>query len=27
MLGMRLDPSSPTHRRRLIGWRPTTGPP
>jgi len=27
MLGMTIDPSSPTHRRRLIGWRPTTGPP
>jgi hypothetical protein len=27
MLGMTLDPNSPTHRRRLIGWRPTTGPP
>ncbi|MEX0666757.1 MAG: HNH endonuclease signature motif containing protein, partial [Acidimicrobiia bacterium] len=26
-LGLRLDPSSPPHRRRLIGWRPTTGPP
>jgi hypothetical protein len=27
MLGMRIDPDSPTHRRRLIGWQPTTGPP
>jgi len=27
LLGMRLDPASPAHRRRLIGWRPTTGPP
>jgi hypothetical protein len=26
-LGHRIDPNSPTHRRRLIGWRPTTGPP
>jgi hypothetical protein len=27
MLGMTIDPNSPVHRRRLIGWRPTTGPP
>jgi hypothetical protein len=27
MLGMKLDPSTPPQRRRLIGWRPTTGPP
>jgi 5-methylcytosine-specific restriction endonuclease McrA len=27
MLGMKLDPASPPQRRRLIGWRPTTGPP
>ena len=27
MLGFRIDPNSPTHRRRLIGWQPTTGPP
>jgi hypothetical protein len=27
MLGFRIDPNSPTHRRRLVGWRPTTGPP
>jgi hypothetical protein len=27
MLGFRIDPTSPTHRRRLIGWQPTTGPP
>jgi hypothetical protein len=27
MLGFTIDPNSPTHRRRLIGWRPTTGPP
>jgi len=27
MLGMTIDPNSPTHRRRLIGWQPTTGPP
>ncbi|MEX0699218.1 MAG: HNH endonuclease [Acidimicrobiia bacterium] len=26
-LGMTIDPNSPIHRRRLIGWRPTTGPP
>lgn len=26
-LGYRIDPNSPTHRRRLVGWRPTTGPP
>jgi 5-methylcytosine-specific restriction endonuclease McrA len=26
-LGMTIDPNSPTHRRRLVGWRPTTGPP
>ena len=26
-LGHRIDPKSPIHRRRLIGWRPTTGPP
>jgi hypothetical protein len=26
-LGFRIDPSSPTHRRRLIGPRTTTGPP
>jgi hypothetical protein len=26
-LGFTIDPASPTHRRRLIGWRPTTGPP
>jgi hypothetical protein len=26
-LGMTIDPNSPVHRRRLIGWRPTTGPP
>jgi hypothetical protein len=24
---MTIDPNSPVHRRRLIGWRPTTGPP
>jgi Domain of unknown function (DUF222)/HNH endonuclease len=27
MLGMTIDPQSPVHRRRLIGWQPTTGPP
>jgi hypothetical protein len=27
MLGMTIDPRSPVHRRRLIGWQPTTGPP
>ena len=27
MLGMTIDPRSPVHRRRLVGWRPTTGPP
>jgi hypothetical protein len=27
MLGMTLDHTSPRQRRRLIGWRPTTGPP
>jgi hypothetical protein len=26
-LGMTIDPNSPVHRRRLIRWRPTTGPP
>ena len=26
-LGYRIDPKSPVNRRRLIGWRPTTGPP
>jgi len=26
-LGFTIDPDSPPHRRRLIGWRPTTGPP
>ena len=26
-LGFTIDPDSPTHRRRLIGWRPTNGPP
>jgi hypothetical protein len=27
MLGMTIDSQSPVHRRRLLGWRPTTGPP
>lgn len=27
MLGLKLDPDRPPQRRRLIGWRPTTGPP
>ena len=26
-LGFTIDPQSPVHRRRLIGWQPTTGPP
>jgi len=26
-MGMTINPATPTHRRRLIGWRPTTGPP
>ena len=26
-LGFTIDPHSPSHRRRLIGWRPTNGPP
>ncbi len=26
-LGFTIDPDSPPNRRRLIGWRPTTGPP
>jgi len=26
-LGFTIDPDSPLHRRRLIGWRPTNGPP
>lgn len=26
-LGFKIDPDSPPHRRRLIGWRPINGPP
>ena len=27
ILGMTIDPNTPTHRRRLIGWQPANGPP